>query len=227
LSDSSHRCCTNRIRKPIRFLILPSCPVPARTQSLFEHLVFFSSRFIFLWSFHLPFFCHISWQAATHTHSRLPGEIVRTEERTMEMQNNRTKEITKETRYQGPAVTTLRAPPLRPSVPRPPPPPPPRPRCPNFPPLEGPLAQRGCSAKSRGTAGLHLSSASRSPTRHFCFPPLYRFLDPRPHYGLSVFPLVTGGLVSRLVSATVILSGSHHQQLSSGLLPVLSKYTHP
>jgi len=54
------------------------------------------------------------------------------------------------------------------------------------------------------TAGLHLSSASRSPTRHFCFPPLRRLLDPRPHHGLLVFPLVAvlEQVVSRLASTT-------------------------
>ena len=63
-----------------------------------------------------------------------------------------------------PWVTTPLAPPLRPPPPHPPHPP--HPHCPNFPPPVEPWVLR---KKSR-TAGLHLSSASRSPTRHFCFP---------------------------------------------------------
>jgi len=55
--------------------------------------------------------------------------------------------------------------------------------------------------KKARAAGLHLSSASRSPTRHFYFPFIF---DPRPHHGLLVFPLVTvlEEVASRLVSTT-------------------------
>jgi len=55
------------------------------------------------------------------------------------------------------------------------------------------------------TARLHLSSASRQPTRHFCFP-LRLLLDPCPHRGLVVFPLVAvlEEVVSRLVSTIIV-----------------------
>ena len=61
-----------------------------------------------------------------------------------------------------PQVTTPLAPPLRPP-PRPPPPPPLRPHCPNFPSTGGAVLPTWVLRKKSRTAGLHLSSASRSP----------------------------------------------------------------
>jgi len=52
-------------------------------------------------------------------------------------------------------------------------------------------------------AGLYLSSAKRPPTRHFCFPPLRRLLDPSPHFGLLVLPPVT--VLEQVVPPTVVL----------------------
>jgi len=107
-----------------------------------------------------------------------------------ERSRTRIKEITNETRYQKPRVTTPLCPPLQP--------PPLHPHCPNFPPPVEPLSRLA------RTAGL--SSASRSPTRHFCLP-LFATSLTLAHRGLLVFPLATvlEEVLSRLVSTTIVL----------------------
>ena len=76
--------------------------------------------------------------------------------------------------------------------------------------------------KKSKTAGLHLSSPVDRP-RATSASLLRRLLDPRPHRSLSVFPFVT--VLERWSLVPLLFSGSHHQQWSSGLLSVLSKYT--
>jgi len=113
-----------------------------------------------------------------------------------------------------PRVTTPLAPPLRPP-PRPPPPPSLHPHCPDFPPPAGPFSRRGC-----------FSSASRSPTRHFCFPFFVASLT-LTHMTLThiTVPLVAvfEKVVSRLVSTTIVLRVAPPAVVVR-LLSVLFKY---
>jgi len=104
-------------------------------------------------------------------------------------------------------------------------PPPLLPRYPNFPPPVELSFRHKCFARSLGPPGCtsHPPVGAHAP---LLLPPLRRLLDPRPLHGLLVLPLVAVlEQVSLVWRVPLMFSGSHHQQWSSSLFPVLFKYT--